>query len=71
MDRAEYLKWCKDRAIDYLNHNDLNGAVASMMSDMRKHPETEGYPAILDVLGIIEVRNHNREGVRRWITGFN
>ena len=40
VDRAEHLAWCKQRALEYLDQGDLANAVASMGSDLNKHPET-------------------------------
>jgi hypothetical protein len=68
--RDEYVQWCKDRALEYFNRGDLDDAVASMMSDMRKRDDTQ-YPEVLDHLALLELMNYNREGVRRWIVGFN
>lgn len=45
MTRSEHLEWCKKRALAYLP-GDPSEAFASMMSDLRKHPETAGHPAI-------------------------
>jgi len=39
--RAEHLAWCKERALAYVEQGDLNNAFASLISDLRKHPETE------------------------------
>lgn len=68
--RAEYLQWCKDRALEYLNQGDLLNAVASMSSDMSKHPETQTSQSLF-TLGMFEALNQNADGVRRWIIGFN
>ena len=38
--RAEHLAWCKRRAMEYVDAGDLSNAVASMGSDLSKHPET-------------------------------
>jgi hypothetical protein len=46
MTREEHLQWCKDRALDYVSRGDLADAMASMMSDMEKHPGTAGHPAV-------------------------
>ena len=46
MDRAEHLQWCKDRALEYCDHGDINQAWASMASDLRKHEETANHSAI-------------------------
>lgn len=45
MNRQEHLQFCKDRALEYLDRGDLNNAATSMMSDMKKHPETADYYA--------------------------
>jgi hypothetical protein len=44
--RQEHLDWCKSRAMEYIAIGDANGAWASMVSDLGKHPETEGHSAI-------------------------
>jgi hypothetical protein len=38
MDRDEHLAWCKKRALEYWRAGDLANAVASMGSDLDKHP---------------------------------
>lgn len=67
MTRAEHLAWCKQRAIAELP--DLGNAVASMASDLGKHPETRTDPVLI-VLGI-EATARGPEAVREWIEGFN
>lgn len=44
--RAEHLQWCKDRAFEYIDAGDTRNAFASFVSDLGKHPETAGHPAI-------------------------
>jgi hypothetical protein len=68
--RAEYVAWCKTRALEYLDRGDLSNAYTSMASDMRKRDDTQ-YPAVLDQIGIMELMTRNADGVRRWIEGFN
>lgn len=46
MTREQHLAWCKERAIRELDAGDVNGALASMASDLNKHPETERHAAI-------------------------
>jgi len=41
MNRAEHLQWCKDRALEHINNGDINQGITSMMSNIRKHPETD------------------------------
>lgn len=69
-DRAEHLAWCKQRALEYLDAGNLQDAVASMGSDLNKHPET-GCPDVLMTPGMMLIVNNDAAGVRRWIEGFN
>jgi hypothetical protein len=71
MTRSEHLAWCKERAMEYYNQGDLANAVASMTSDLNNHDETRCNNPFLIQLGMMELMNNNREGVRRWIEGFN
>lgn len=69
--RASHVAWCKKRALEYVETGDLKNTVASMISDMHKHPLTD--TPILSVLmmaGIDAARSGSRE-VRDWIEGFN
>jgi hypothetical protein len=71
-DRAEHLAWCKQRALAYVDAGDLQGAFASMASDMRKHPETDNPNLQAFGLGLM-MGGHldSPEQMRRWINGFN
>lgn len=68
--RADHLAWCKVRAFEYLDAGNMRDAVASMMSDMAKHPETREYPVVLDGLALRLLIDADVDGVRRWIVGF-
>jgi hypothetical protein len=70
MTRDDHLAWCKRRATEYVQTGDLGGAVASMTSDMKKHPETADIITFLGMIGIMEIRN-GAAAVQRWIDGFN
>lgn len=70
MTRTEHVAWCKKRALEYFNQGDLQNAVASMASDMRKHDECQ-YPALLDHLAMMALINGDRGEVKRWIDGFS
>jgi hypothetical protein len=37
--RSEHLAWCKKRAMEYCNSNDLDEAFTSFISDLDKHEE--------------------------------
>lgn len=69
--RAEHLKWCKDRALEYADAGDYKNAIASMLSDLQKHEETKINNSALHMLGILAAQSGNVEEVRRYINGFN
>lgn len=72
MNRKEYLAWCKERALQYVDRGDIPQAWASMTSDLRKHPETEDHPAIL--IGsqlLMSGELLTAEKMRNFIEGFN
>ena len=75
MTRQEHLQWCKDRAMEYVNKGDLLNGATSMMSDLEKHDETRQKPgSALSMLGIMaaqQAQNGDRDGVVRYIKGFN
>ena len=74
MTRAEHLQWCKDRAMEYVNHGELLNAVTSMMSDLEKHPETSAKNGALGMLGLLamqQAQQGDRAAVIRYIQGFN
>ncbi len=72
MDRAEHLAWCKERALEYVDRGDIQNAVASMLSDLSKHPETDRLSkGLFAALGIAAVRSGDSREVRRFIEGFN
>jgi hypothetical protein len=66
--RAEHLKWCKQRALELLTAGDRYEAVASMLSDLGKHPETSSS----QMIGIMLASTvYSDEDARRFIEGFN
>jgi hypothetical protein len=72
MNRSEHVQWSKDRAIELLDEGDITQAFTSMMSDLGKHDETAGHPAIilgmqLNMGGMLST---DRE-MRKFIEGFN
>ena len=73
MNRSEHMKWCKDRAMQYVETGDYNSAVTSMLSDLGKHPETEASSGgILAQIGMMELmRGPTRDSITRYIQGFN
>lgn len=73
MTRAEHLAWCKERALEYVDAGDLANAVASMGSDLQKHPETGNTSSLAYLLrlGMMYYDQGDPAAVRRWINGFN
>lgn len=72
INRAEHVAWCKMRALEYVDAGDLRSALASMMSDLNKHPETVGHSAT--TLGMrLMMSGHlsTADEMRRYIEGFN
>jgi hypothetical protein len=70
--RAEHLAWCKQRALEYVDAGDLQGAFASMASDMNKHPETARSDVHVLGMGLLMGGHLSTPGdMRRWIEGFN
>ncbi len=68
----EHLEWCKQRALQYIDTGDLDGAFLSMMSDLRKHEETEGHSAIqLGVMLKLGGSLNSSHEMREFIIGFN
>ena len=72
MDRQEHLQWCKGRALEYVEQNDPTQAIASMLSDLGKHPETAKHSAI-ELTSMLLFGGHLKtaEQVREHIQGFN
>ncbi len=68
--RAEHVRWCKGRALQLLDAGDREQAVASMISDLGKHPDTEAVGAAMAPLGLYELMRGDDQSVRRWIEGF-
>ena len=72
MTREEYLKWYKQRALEYVAAGDLEGALNSMMSDLRKHDETkENSKWPFTALGRIAAKRGDPKEMVRFINGFN
>ena len=72
MDRSEHVQWCKDRALEYVDRGELTDALASMGSDLGKHPDTDGHPAIgMGVLLLAGGQLNSTHEMRKFIEGFN
>lgn len=72
MMRAEHLAWCKQRALEYVEAGDIQGAFASMASDLRKHPETANHAgAELGVMLMMAGQLSTASEMRKFVEGFN
>lgn len=70
--RAEHLAWCKTRALAYADAGDAKNALASMTSDLGKHPETIGHVGTqLGMVLLLGGQLRTPEQVREFINGFN
>lgn len=70
--RAEHLQWCKDRALAYADRGDNHNAIASMVSDMRKHPQTENHAGLQLMVMLAMTSKFDQPGeLRKFIEGFN
>lgn len=74
--RDEHLQWAKDRALAYVRLDDCDQALASFVSDLRKHPETVGVLDHTELLGLFSLvlgdELLSRPGLlRMWIEEFN
>lgn len=70
--RAEHLAWCKTRALEYVTAGDLNNAFASLVSDLNKHPETEGHAAAeLGIMLMLGGHLDTPKDMRDFIEGCN
>ncbi|MEN8252379.1 MAG: hypothetical protein ABFQ53_02260 [Patescibacteria group bacterium] len=70
--RQEHLEFCKTRALEYVETGDLNNAFVSMVSDLGKHPETQGHISIM--LGVqLKMSGHldSKNEMKKFIEGFN
>lgn len=71
-DRAEHLQWCKDRALQYVDADDLPQAFASMASDLGKYPETANGPFVISgTVLMISGKLSTAHQMRKFINGFN
>ena len=70
MTREQYIEWSKERALALLRGGRMHEAVASMMMDMRKHPNC-GVPHEIHAIGISAAAAGDAAVARAYIEGFN
>lgn len=72
MNRAEHLQWAKNRAIEYVDLGDFPSAIASMHSDLNKHPDLNYDKKLIAALyGILIAEPLTKKRVTKWINDFN
>ena len=72
MSPREHLNWCVQRALEYYDVGDQTNAIASFMSDIRKHEGTAwifGHDLTFPML-MMEV-GRGRDAFKRAMTGFS
>jgi hypothetical protein len=70
--RAEHLAWCKKRALEYCDSGDVQGAFASMASDLNKHDGTTNHIGIqLGMMQLMGGMLSSPAQMRHFIEGFN
>jgi hypothetical protein len=67
--REQHIERSKERALALLGGGRIRAAVASMMMDMRKHPNCE-VPAEIHVIGIFATGAGDAALARAYIEGF-
>jgi len=70
--RQEHLQWCKHRAHKYVELGQYHMAIASMHSDLKKHPSTQEHPGIkLGQELLVDGLLNTDYLVREYIDGFS
>jgi hypothetical protein len=69
MTREEYVERSKETALTILRDGRIREAVASMMMDMRKHPDC-GVPHEINAIGILAAAAGDIAVARAYIDGF-
>lgn len=74
MTREEHLKWCKDRAMEYVNAGDLQQAFTSMCSDLEQHEENAKLHKQTNMIGfqlLLMGQLESKAQMTKWIQGYN
>lgn len=66
--RAEHMAWCKERALGELDFSGPVDCLASMASDLGKHPETAGLVDFCVLAGMLHAGD--ARSARTFIEGF-
>jgi hypothetical protein len=72
MTRKEHMDWSKKSALQYVDSVDLTSAYGSITSDLGKHKETAGHPAIqLGMMLMMGGKLNTAPEMQKFIEGFN
>lgn len=72
MNRQEHLEWAKQRAIEYIDRDDIPGSYASFVSDMNKHGELKDHLALaIGTMLLFSGNLQTKEEMKSFIEGFN
>jgi fructose-1-phosphate kinase PfkB-like protein len=66
--RADHMAWAKARAIEYVEAGDAKNALASLLSDLSKHPDTAGLAKFATAAGLLHV--NSVPAMRSFVEGF-
>lgn len=70
--REDHLKFCKQRALEYVDAGNLADAFSSFNSDMLKHEETANHSALqLGMMLMLAGHLSTATQMRNYINGFN
>jgi hypothetical protein len=68
--RDEHVAWCKVRALEYLDADQVNEAFSSLVSDLSKHDGTRYHTAIeLGAMQLFAGQLRTPEAMRDFIEG--
>lgn len=72
MTGAEHVAWAKERALEYVDLGQPAQAMASLTSDLAKHPDTQDHAAI-GLMYMLALAGHlsTPGDVREFIEGVN
>ena len=69
--RQEHLEWCKKRAMEYCERHDYEQAMASFLSDLRKHEGTKDLIELANMMALpILLKGGSYKEVKDFIMGF-
>lgn len=69
--RAEHIAWCKERAFKEMDYyKDPKQGIISMMSDLRKHPDTNS-PTLQMMCTLELMKSPTISSAGEFINGFN